>query len=148
MSGVVLVDLSAAFDLVSTAIIIEKMRIYGFEEDILTWISTYLTDRYQAVWIDHVFSSFIHNSICVPQGTNLRPLFFLIFFNDLPTFIKEDVDFYAYDSTLGATGKNIVTISERLTNDCNNLSVWMHSNSFKLNAAKTKFMAVITGTRS
>ena len=46
VSGVVLVDLSAAFDLVSPDLLIQKMRIYGFQEDILCWISSYLTDRY------------------------------------------------------------------------------------------------------
>ena len=104
VSGVVLVDLSAAFDLVSPALLIQKLKVYGFQEDILNWISSYLTDRYQAVWIDHVFSSFLENSIGVPQGSNLGPLFFLIFFNDLPTFIKEDIDCYVDDSTLKASG--------------------------------------------
>ena len=33
-SGVVLVDLSAAFDLVSPELLIQKLKIYGFEDDI------------------------------------------------------------------------------------------------------------------
>ena len=40
VSGGVLVDLSAAFDLVSPTLLIMKLRIYGSEEDILTWIYT------------------------------------------------------------------------------------------------------------
>ena len=76
ISGVILVDLSAAFDLVCPSLLIKKLQIYGFKEDITTWITSYLTDRYQSVWIDHVFSDFLENSIGVPQGSNLGPLFF------------------------------------------------------------------------
>ena len=147
VNGVVLVDLSAAFDLVSPALLIQKLRIYGFQEDILQWISSYLTDRYQALWIDHVFSNFLHNNIGVPQGSNLGPLFFLIFFNDLPTFISEDIDCYADDSTLGATAENVVMIGDKLTSDCEHLSNWMQSNSFKLNAGKTHFLTMSTADR-
>ena len=111
VSGVVLVDLSAAFDLVSPSLIIQKLKVLWLQEDITTWILSYLTERYQTVWIDHVFSDFLENSIGVPQGSNLGPLFFLIFFNDLPTYIKEEIDCYADDSTLGATSWQVEDIS-------------------------------------
>ena len=147
VSGAVLVDLSAAFDLVSPSLLIQKLRIYGFQEDILNWISSYLTDRYQTVWIGHVFSSFLENSVGVDQGSNLGPLFFSIFFNDLPTFITEEIDCYADDSTLGATAGNVEEISYKLSRDCGHLSDWMHSNSFKLNADKTHFLTMGTSER-
>ena len=82
----------------------------------------------------------------VPQGSNLGPLFFLIFFNDLPTFITEHVDCYADDSTLGASG-SVGDISEKLSKDCDSLSNWMHGNSFKLNADKTHFLTMGTSQR-
>ena len=145
--GVVLVDQGSAFDLVSTELLLQKMKIYGFEDDMINWISSYLTDRFQAVWIDHVYSSFLKSSIGVPQGSNLGPLFFLIFFNDLPTYIKEDVDCYADDSTMGATADDIVEIGEKLSNDCDNLSMWMESNRFKLNAGKTHLLTMGTSQR-
>ena len=47
----------------------------------------------------------------------MGPLFFLIFFNDLPTFITEDIDCYADDSTLGATASKVEDISEKLSRD-------------------------------
>ena len=147
VSGVVLVDLSAAFDLVSPALLIQKLKIYGIDDDFATWILSYLTDRYQSVWIDHVFSDFLENSIGVPQGSNLGPLFFLIFFNDLPSFINEDIDCYADDSTLGATAGQAAEISTMLTRDCGQLSDWMGANSFKLNADKTHFMVMGTSNR-
>ena len=147
VSGVVLVDLSAAFDLVQPALLIKKLQIYGLEEDITTWISSYLTDRYQSVWIDHVYSDFLENSIGVPQGSNLGPLFFLIFFNDLPTYIEKNIDCYADDSTLGASGKQVEEVGTVLSSDCDQLSFWMQANSFKLNAGKTHFMTMGTTAR-
>ena len=145
LSGVVLVDLSAAFDLVSPDILVKKLRIYGFKEDIITWICSYLSDRYQSVWIDHIFSDLLPNNMGVPQGSNLGPLLFLIFFNDLPCCINEKIECYADDSTIVAAGKNVAEVGRKLSEDCDNLSDWMASNSFKLNAGKTHFLTM--GTR-
>ena len=69
-------DLSAAFDLVDPELMIKKLKLYGLDQDFCSWIFSYLQDRQQAVWIDHVFSEFIHNSIGVPQGSNYGPLFY------------------------------------------------------------------------
>ena len=60
------------------SLLIQKLKVYGLEEDIATWISSYLTDRYQSFWIDHVYSNFLENSRGLPQGSNLGPLLFLI----------------------------------------------------------------------
>ena len=54
VSGAVLIDLSADFDLVDSSILIQKLRIYGLDENLCAWVGIYLKDRYQAVWIDHV----------------------------------------------------------------------------------------------
>ena len=53
LSGVVLLDLSAAFDLVDSGLLLQKLKMYGFDSDILVWVKSYLTNRCQAVWIDH-----------------------------------------------------------------------------------------------
>ena len=49
VSGVVLLDLSAAFDLVDPALLLKKLRAYGVEDDIICWMESYLTGRQQAV---------------------------------------------------------------------------------------------------
>ena len=53
---------------------------------------------------------------------------FLLFFNDLPEFISEDIDWYANDSTLGAAAEGVMENGEKLTVDCDNLSSWMVAN--------------------
>ena len=147
VSGVVLLDLSAAFDLVDPDILVKKLRIYGFDDDFLCWIGSYLTDRFQAVWIDHVLSEFLHCEVGVPQGSNLGPLFFLIFFNDLPHTVDCAVDSYADDTTLTATGKTVYEIGEKLTLDCEKVSNWMRENKLKLNPDKTHILTMGTQQR-
>ena len=41
LTGVVLVDLSAAFDLVSPSLLIQKLKGYGFDDSTTTWILSY-----------------------------------------------------------------------------------------------------------
>ena len=71
LSAVVLLDLSAAFDLVDSDLLLQKLRAYGFDDDSLLWVDSYLTDRHQAVWIDHALSEFLPCKVGVPQGSNL-----------------------------------------------------------------------------
>ena len=147
VTGVVLVDLSSAFDLVPAELLIRKLKVYGIKEDITTWIASYLTGRHQTVWIDHLFSECLKTSTGVPQGSILGPLFFLIYFNDLPVFMKENIECYADDSTVSAVGANSADISSLLTSDCKSLSNWMTGNKFKLNAEKTHLMLLGSSAR-
>ena len=145
VSGAVLLDLSAAFDLVSPDILLNKLEIYGIQGDFLAWIKSYLLDRHQAVWIDHTFSEFLSCDVGVPQGSNLGPLFFMIFVNDLPFSLSCDMDQYADDSTVTATGENIEEINQSLDINCAIVSNWMAENKLKLNAEKTHILTL--GTR-
>ena len=147
VSGVILIDLSAAFDLVDSDILLQKLKIYGLDDNFLLWIKSYMTERHQAVWIDHVFSECKAHSIGVPQGSNLGPLFFLIYYNDLISTLDCEIDAYADDSTISATGKSVAEIGSRLTENCEKVVTWMCSNQFKLNASKTHLMTVGTGER-
>ena len=147
VTGVILLDLSAAFDLVEPDILVKKLKIYGLDEDFLSWVESYMSDRYQAVWIDHVFSDFLRSDIGVPQGSNLGPLFFLIYFNDLPHKLSCNVDNYADDTTLSASGPSVNEIGEKLTDNCTAVSDWMRANMLKLNPEKTHILTVGTMER-
>ena len=146
-SGVVLIDLSAAFDLVDHRLLLEKLKIYGLQDDYLKWIESYLCGRVQAVWIDNILSDFLPCEAGVPQGSILGPLLFLIFFNDLACNVKSSIDAYADDTTVSAAGQTVEQVESQLTKDCQQISTWMQSNKLKMNPQKTQLMAMGTQKR-
>ena len=145
ISGAVLLDLSAAFDLVPPDTLIKKLEIYGLDSDFISWIESYLFNRCQAVWVDHVLSDFLQCDVGVPQGSNLGPFFFMLYVNDLPFVLTCAMDQYADDSTLHVTGKTVDHINETLEENCELVSNWMAENLLQLNADKTHIMTL--GTR-
>ena len=97
--------------------------------------------------IDHSLSDFLHCEAGVPQGSNLGPLLFLIFYNDLPMSVSCSLDAYADDSTMTVSGYTAEEISIHLTENCAIVSNWMRGNKLKLNADKTHLLTVGTGAR-
>ena len=79
----ILYDLSSAFDTVCPKVLIEKLKLYGFNSNAMSWISSYLNGRKQAVTINGEVSEQIELTLGTPQGSRLSPLLFLILMSDL-----------------------------------------------------------------
>ena len=123
------------------------MSIYGLKEDLIQWIQSYLCDRYQSVWVDHILSDFLRCEYGVLHGSILGPLFFLIFSNDLPAAVECHADAYADDTTLTASGTTPIEVEEQLNRDCSAVSDWMRSNLQKLNAEKCHLLTMGTSRK-
>ena len=89
LAGACMLDMSAAFDVVDHGILLNKLKLYGFDAQALQWMENYLSGRSQAVYIDGALSSFLPVNVGVPQGSILGPLCYILFTNDLPETIFE-----------------------------------------------------------
>ena len=71
-------DYAKAFDKVDHSILLRKLYCYGIRGKLLTWLHSYLLNRWQTVVIDDVHSNPVKVKNLVPQGTVLVPTLYHI----------------------------------------------------------------------
>ena len=84
-----------AFDKVPHQILLSKLYHYGIQGKTLTWINSWLTERFQRVVMDGEASGLAKVTSDVPQGTVLGPLMFLLFINDIHENINSSLRLFA-----------------------------------------------------
>ena len=79
----------------------------------------------------------------VPQGSNLGPLLFMLFINDLPNSLKHCcVSLYADDTCVYYSGKTPVDIECKMNSDLQNISEWLSCNRLALNTQKCEVVLI------
>jgi hypothetical protein len=162
LTGVCMLDMSAAFDVVDHVILLDKLKLYGFDDKSLKWMEDYLSGRTQAVYVDGALSPFLSVNVGVPQGSILGPLCYVLFTNDLPETVLDNQSHvhwshltthcaecgglccFADDSTYSVSSDDQDILENKLNERYAVLAQYMGNNKLKLNDDKTHLLIMTT----
>ena len=168
ITAVVLLDMSAAFDLVDKSILIGKLKLYGLDENSSTWLESYMSGRHQRVFVDGELSDPLPLEVGVPQGSILGPILYCLMVNDLPEVphihdpVDEECDpsfwnlhcsscggiaCFADDSSFSRSGEDPLTLNQQIKSTYSTIAEYMAANRLVLNTDKTHVLVMASDTQ-
>jgi hypothetical protein len=141
LTGVLVWDLSSAFDTLDVELFLEKIKIYGSESVTVDWFKSFLSGRTQRVRIGNALSHPLTLVSGVPQGGILSPIIFTLYTADMELWLENSNLFnYADDTTTDCRNKDVLQIRRKLEEDAKNILSFMASNGLIANESKTEFL--------
>ena len=169
LSAALLLDQSAAFDVVDHQIFLQKLKVYKFSQNSIDWFKSYLESRIQYIQVESKLSDpGDPQDFGVPQGSILGPLIYIIHCNDFPNSTNstennpngnnndnenssenEDNDngesvMYADDNTDNVHDKDYSALTNKIQNEANKSSSWIKDNKLVCSGEKTKLLIIGT----
>ena len=138
---VIHLDLSKAFDKVPHDLLLTKLYRHGISGTALRWFEGYLSNRQQRVVLEGTFSDWLPVTSGVPQGSILGPLLFLVFANEMPSYVQHgsSLALFADDSKLYRP-LGSVSSSALLQSDLDGLHSWSSDHRMTFNTTKCKVL--------
>ena len=134
MDGAVLMDLSKAFDCLPNILLLAKLKSYGFSDNAMEFMYSYLDKRVQRVKINSDFSDWMEIKQRVPQGSILGPLLFNIYINDIFLHLnKSNLYNYADDNTYWLSSTDMNELTDDLESEAAILNKWFYEIFLVLN---------------
>ena len=147
LSALVLLDLSAAFDTVDHSILLRRLEEeVGIKNSALDWFRSYLSDRFQFVYVNNKYSDQGTVTCGVPQGSVLGPILFNLYMLPLGNIIRRhNINFHCYadDTQLYLSIKtNEFDQLIKLETCLKDIKSWMLHNFLMLNSNKTEVIII------
>lgn len=149
----IFMDLSKAFDSVNHQLLLSILQKIGIKNNALDWFSSYLLNRKQFVEIQYLkdskfvlnYKSSLQNiKLGVPQGSNLGPLLFLCYLNNIGNCLKltrkNNLFLYADDASLKLSNKILDVLEINAAVEMASLKQSLEQRNLQLNFKKTKFI--------
>ena len=166
VTTLVTIDESAAFDTVSTDILLEKLQLYNVDSKSLKWIKSYLNGRSQFVQIGAKKSVTSPVNRGVPQGSVLGPILYSVYTNELPETIVDQecpeeahkkvnklfsdnctkcgsLPCFADDATFIISRKTRPELQEKITENMKTIKTFLNNNDLTVNESKTKILELM-----
>lgn len=137
---VIYTDFQKAFDKIDHFLLFSKLKAIGVSEALLLLMESYLLNRMQSVEYGGYNSRSFLATSGVPQGSNLGPLLFLIYINDLSLSLSSTHLLFADDLKIYSKINGSDDCSS-LQTTLDSVNEWCESNYLKLNIAKCKVMS-------
>ena len=131
-------DFCKAFNSVSHSKLLFKLRQYGIQGNLLSWITDFLLDRSQQVKIMSTLSYTLPVTSGMPQGSVLGPILFLLYINDL-ALLEDDkakMLIFADDVKIYAKSANHIA----LQNLIDRISAWSCKWQLPISFTKTQIL--------
>ena len=148
ISLLTLLDLSAAFDTIDHQILLKRLSYsFGVSDTVLSWISSYLSNRIQTVTTNkYSFQSSVLE-FGVPQGSVLGPVLFLLYTKPISSVtLNHSISSQSFaDDTQLQNSCSLNSLQENIHNmqDCiSDIKAWMTSNKLRLNDDKTEVLFI------
>ena len=126
ISGILFLDLIKAFDTVDLEILLSKLDRYGIRGRALQWFISYILERKQMCKINDTISNVKKIRCGVPQRSNLGPLLFLFYINDLPNCLETTrASIFADDTNISCCSNSPNDIEHKLNTDLENVHKWL-----------------------
>ena len=144
--GLVLLDLSAAFDTVDHDTLLTVLqRRFGACDSALSWLESYLSDRTQCFHVNGVSSGPVTVNCGVPQGSVLGPIQFISYTEEVNTVFhghKVRYHLYADDKQVYTSAPvEDVCLARGVLQDCiSDVANWCPSRSLQLNPTKSELI--------
>ena len=122
--------------MISAKLLLEKLWSIGITSVLWSWFKNYLTNRYQRVSIKNCYSELLPVVLGVLQGSILGPLLFLVYINDMSSYIQHSQILKFADDTKCFNHISSISDQNILQEDIDALFTWSRDSDLNFNLKK------------